>query len=130
MIVRINSKEFWKRFQGYFMECVTDDGNEFDSVEKALGYFWSRFSVEFNYAYNKKRIPNLQARIADYLQGLPFGFDWNYPGIIEAAKRLGTADENTPEKKLDKINENWFKWLAAKIMQFSEKNDINVFKYA
>lgn len=130
MILRTNSKEFRKRFEQYFIDCINSDDFESENIDDCLKYFWQEFDRVSNYPYNKQCHPVLQDRVADYLAGLPFGFAFDWQGIKDAGIRLGTVDENTPDEKIDKYIYTWFGFLACKIIQLSEKHNINVFKYA
>ena len=131
--LRTNSKEFMNRFAAYFkdtMETRISDYNESaghdeyneDSLTDCLTVFWQAFDEEVNYTYNKKRWPNLQARVANWLQGLPIGIAYTNVGIIDAAKSLGSVDENSTQKKIDAIVNNWFEFFAGKVIELSDKN--------
>ena len=85
------------------------------------------FDKEVNYENNKKRIPNLQARFADYLMGLPncFTVDFENYKIIEIAKQWESIPQNATEKQEDKIISNWFNFISAKFFQLCNKNKVD-----
>lgn len=125
------------RFAAYFidtMETRISDYNESagheeyneDSLTDCLKVFWQSFNEEFNYAYNKQLFPNFQVRVANWLQGLPIGIAYTTAGIIDAAKSLGSVDENSTQKKIDAIVNNWFMFFAGKVIELSGKNNINM----
>lgn len=125
------------RFSTYFMQTMEtkiEDHNDFvgrkeyneDSLTDCLMAFWQSFSEEFNNAFNKKRWPNLQARVGQWLRGLPIGIDFADDDIIKVAKRLGSVDENASKRKLDAVVNTWFEFFAGKVIELSEKNNINM----
>ena len=106
--------------EAYEIEAKTD-------AEK-LAFVLDCFNKEVNHEYNKKRIPNLQARFADYLMGLPSvinidGFV-NYK-ILEIAKKWESIPENATEKQEDKILSNWFNFISGKFFQLCNKNKVD-----
>ena len=135
--LRTNTKEFMNRFAVYFMQTMEtkiEDYNDFvgrkeyneESLTDCLMAFWKSFDEEFNNAYNKKRWPRLQARVGQWLRGLPIGIDYADEDIINVAKRLGSVGENSTKRTLDAVVNNWFEFFAGKVIELSEKNNINM----
>lgn len=115
---RVNGNQF-----AYVLDAinVTDyDGNEIEATDKErVKYFFECFESEYNYEYNKKRYPNIQERISEYLKGLPsciyVAFE-NYK-IIEIGKSWGYC--KTERKENEFIN-NWFSVIAFRLIQLKE----------
>lgn len=101
--------------------CATDyEGNEFEATDKErIKYFFEKFECEFNYPYNKRIYPNMQDRIAQYLQGLPscicIAFE-NYK-IAEIGKSWGYCQT---EHKEAQFIENWFSAIALRLIQLKQ----------
>lgn len=107
---------------------AADEGKDFATDRDALLFFWDSFNAEFNDAYNKKRYRNLQARIANYLQGLPscIAVDYWNDDIINIGRAWGFCQT---ERKAAQFVENWFNVIALRIIQASDKVGINTFAY-
>jgi hypothetical protein len=121
----------------YILDCIknsriaADLGVEFKTDADALQFFFNCFNEEFNFAYNKRRFPNLQERIGEYLQGLPgcCDIDYTYHDIILLGVNWGVLS-STEGKKADKFIENFFSICAFRILQAAGKVGINPYKYA
>lgn len=107
----------------YILDSITVsdfEGNEIGATDKEkVKYFFDTFEQEYNYSYNKKLYPNLQDRIASYLQGLPscinVAFE-NY-AIIEIGKSWGYC---TSERKESEFINNWFSFIAFRLIKLKE----------
>lgn len=115
----------------YILDCikdssyVNDEEIEIGSDKEAVALVVNEFMRTANYEYNKKRFPNLQDRIEDWLRGLPsvcsveyknynieqIGISWGYCGT---------------EKKAAEFVENWWSVLAFRIIQLADKFDISL----
>ena len=105
--------------EAYDVTCSND-------AEK-LAFVLDCFNKEANYENNKKRIPNLQSRFADYLMGLPtiITIDFENYKILEIAKLWESIPNNASEKQEDKILSNWFNFISAKFFQLCNKNKVD-----
>lgn len=107
----------------YVLDSITVtnfDGNGIDATDKEkVKYFFDTFEQDYNYSYNKKLYPNLQDRIASYLQGLPscinVAFE-NY-AIIEIGKSWGYC---TSERKESEFINNWSSFIAFRLIKLKE----------
>lgn len=115
---KVNGKQF-----AYVLDAinVTDfDGNELQATDKErVKYFFEMFESEFNYEYNRRRYPNLQNRISEYIKGLPscinIAFE-NYK-IAEIGKTWGYCKN---ERKEAEFIDNWFSVIAFRLIQLKE----------
>lgn len=127
------TKEFKEKFTKYFLEHACDDdfqAESKDDIIPCLEHFWNRFDVEFNFPYNKRRYPSLQTRLAEYLSGLAFSFDFTDYDITERLLWFGLlkGTEKGSEKN-DKMVWNWFTNLAGNILQLCRWNKFDYSKY-
>lgn len=112
---KVNGKQF-----AYVLDaiCVYDyEGTELEATDKeCVKYFFDCFESEFNFEYNRRRYPNLQNRINEYLKGLPscirIAFE-NYK-IAEIGKSWGYCKN---ERKEAQFIENWFSVIAFRLIQ-------------
>ena len=121
----------------YVLDCIrnssraTDEGREFANDFEVLKFFFDTFNEEFNDQYNKRRYPNLQNRIGEYLQGLPSCMDVDYwnDEIIKLGLIWGVLDQSEG-RKAEKFVNNWFNVLGLRICQAAQKVGINPYQYA
>ena len=78
--------------------------------------------------YNLARYKTYQNCISQHIQGLPsyINIPFNYCEILELAKKLGTLPENATEKQEDKILANYWNYMAFKIIQWCNKNEVSL----
>lgn len=113
----------------YILENITSEDYDTTCTNDAekLAFVLDCFRREHNYEYNKKRIPNLQNRFADWLAGLPsvFTVDFENYDILQIAKKWESIPENASEKQENKILNNWFNFISAKFFQLCNKNKVD-----
>lgn len=113
----------------YILENIDSEAYEVETKTDAekLVFVLNCFNKEVNYENNKRRIPNLQLRFADYLMGLPscITIDFEYYKILQIAKLWESIPENATEKQEDKILSNWFNFISAKFFQLCNKNKVD-----
>lgn len=118
----MKKEQLQKQFE-YILDRITSDYCVLNTELEKINYFVDRFSKEYNDPYNKKRWPNTQDRIKEYLMGLPFGIDYENYRIIEIGKLWGFC--GTPAKENSFVS-NWFNVCAFRIIQLCQRNGINV----
>lgn len=103
----------------YILDCISSDYVELTTDKEKVMYFFSQFEIEHNSEYYKRAIPNEQARIADYLQGLPSccSVDYWCDDIAKIGKSWGLCQ--TPKKELAFV-EDWYNVLALRLIQLRE----------
>lgn len=122
-MLKTNSNKFKLNFRNEILADINEDVDHLSDSEK-LHYLAETIEKQINYAYNLKRYPNTQERLADYLSGLAFNFCEAYPDqIIKQAERL--VEGKFPAKKHDQIIENYFSFMALHLMRLIEK-EINI----
>ena len=125
-------KRFNNKFAfDYILESIADD-EDYPTTDKTdaekLQLVLNTFNVEVNHINNKKRIPNLQERFADYLSGLPsvINIDFENYEILKIAIKweslpnvyINNKDRETQEWK---VLNNWFNFISAKLFQLCNK---------
>lgn len=114
----MKKEQLQQQFQ-YILDRISSDDilltNDFDKMQ----YFFKCFDTEYNHEYNRKRWPNLQDRIREYISGLPscFSIDFSYCDIIEVGKSWGYC---TTPKKEDTFCRDWFNTIAFRLAQLSK----------
>ena len=88
--VKTNSKQVREQIKQHVIDRVMDENEEsFKTFEEAKNRLLSEFKRVANYPNNLQRFPNNQDRFSDYLNGLPFNFEFTTYGIQEYLNGLG-----------------------------------------
>lgn len=123
--LKTNTKEFNEMYFKYILDSINFEDFDPKNDKEKMELFWVDFDQRANYQYNKKRIPNLHDRIADFLQGIPYDFKFANHEILEMAVSQKSLPENYTEKQADRILENYYNFTAFKIVQLSKKLGID-----
>jgi len=120
----MNKGQLSQQFQYIFDRIQSDDvllTNDYDKMH----HFFKCFDSEYNHEYNRKRWPNLQDRIREYISGLPscFFIDFLYCDIIAVGKSWGYCQT---EKKEDDFCANWFNTIAFRLVQLNKTHGYNL----
>ena len=115
----------------YVLNCIKESAHVYDNEitlnndKEAVELFFNVFNEEYNDEYNKRRFPNLQERIMNYLCGLPsvFAVAFAYDDIIEIGKSWGYCQT---EKNQSTFVNNWFNVLAFRLIQLANKLGVNI----
>lgn len=124
--MKTNTKAFNEVYFKYILDSINFEDFDPKNDKERMELFWVDFDQRANYKYNKKRIPNLQDRIADFLMGLPYDFKFANWEILEMAVEQGSLPENYTEKQADRILDNYWNFTALKIIQLSKKLGIDI----
>ena len=124
-----NSKKFREKVVAHLLDCSygSFEDNYGDSLEfneeNVIKHLLGRFVVEANYANNRKRIPNHQARLVDWLLGLAINTEYYY---VEMRKIVAEWYEISFEESVDKwddaeISNRYLGNLTKHILRLGEK---------
>lgn len=93
--MKTNSKEVKKAIQAHILESVYDySENEFSTLQLACNHLNNEFIRVAGHENNLKRYPNHVERFIDYLQGIPFHFEFENYKIQEFLTGLGINPKN------------------------------------
>jgi hypothetical protein len=120
---KTNSKEYVQAWEAYVADCIDVDGDESPTLKEKLAHAAQRFASEYGYPDNLRRYPNVQNRLKEYLQGLPFSFAFNYSDITETACRLHGVSAIT-EKQADMIQEQWIDHCALMLLRVAQRHGV------
>lgn len=117
-----NTNEFRNTIKSYITDRI--DGSGYDKDPKTdrekFDFLMDTFRSEAGWSIERVGI---QTALKDWLSGLPscFGLDFTYCDIIATAKAWGSLDESSTEAQTDKICQNWFNFMAVKIIQLDRR---------
>jgi len=110
-------------FKSVVFQYLADSAYGFDGTQaESAQHIRNRFESEFKHPDNKRRTPNHQARVADWLSGLPLNIAAYYVDIIAVSEKW--HDCQLTEKQADSICENWFNFLAFNLIQLWAKHGV------
>ena len=127
-LMHTNTNHYKERVRNYIINNINPiDSNNTD--KKKLVYLLHNFDSEFNYENNKKRMPNLQQRLATWFMGHPSSFNLPvyYADIISDAKQIHNAETLT-EKETEIICDNFYSHISMQVLRYAEKLDIKMAK--
>ena len=118
---RTNTNEYKKAFYKEFNLMLQNYGSYNTTINKLI----ASFEIEANHDNNKKKFPSLQARLADWLQGLPDGFTlcYRYEILDFVASTHGIL--KVPEDKEDICIKNIYSFCANMIIKTLDNSTIN-----
>ena len=114
-MLRTNTKIYRERIKGYIISCIDSEDVHLSESDK-IPYLMQRFESETR--HNIKRYPNDQDRMANWLAGLPFNFDFESHRILEVAQELHGCE--LTDKQEDTILNNWWNHLAYHILRLAQ----------
>ena len=93
--MKTNSKIVREKIRQHILDCVYfPDESYSDNMNDVADYLYSEFCRVANHEYNIRKFPNDQERFSDYLNGIPFNFEYTHFGIKEFLNGLGINPEN------------------------------------
>ena len=111
--MKTNTDAYRDLIRAHILAGVYDYCGPKNDAVKAC-HIWAMFDSTYNYPENRKRTPNTQARVAEWLAGLPLNIAYaNYD-----IRRLYEAwhGETLTDEKAEKIIANWFNHVAFHLL--------------
>ena len=119
-----NTSAFRAIVYRYLLDSIYSEDCPATDDKSRAEYIFYRFQMEYNYPDNIRRIPNTQARVAEWLSGLALNIEYTYCDII---KRTEIWHEcKLTDKEADTVIEQWFTFLAMKLIQLWRVHGLGV----
>lgn len=117
------SSELDKKVKLYIYHSIDNSGysdQPLNTVGDRVRFLHDTFKSEYQWEID--RIGELEA-LKEWLQGLPscLNIEFTYYEILKLAVKWGSIPENATEKQENKILDNWYNFIANKIMQLFRK---------
>tara|TARA_R110002051_G_scaffold19003_1_gene53822 strand:- start:202 stop:585 length:384 start_codon:yes stop_codon:yes gene_type:complete len=124
-MLKTNSKKYLQNMENYLLGQIDGDGYDIEvntPLEK-INFVFECYENEYECEYERRRTPNYQERFAEWLSGLPSAIHLPcyYGQILELAKELQEVKEDYPDKVADRINANYFNFMAYHIIKLRNK---------
>lgn len=123
--INTNTKKFKAKFDKWLHQSVTNyDEEQLPTVEQAAEHLRERFFEEYIKGNKQVNRKPLQESFTDYLQGLPSAIDmpYAYHEIPDFAVSIGSLSPDYTEKEAERVTQNYWQFMSAKIMQSCERN--------
>lgn len=106
------SSELDKSYKRFIIDSIDHDG----TAQEKINYLRETFEAEYGWAVSRY---GQQGAIREWLQGLPSAvyLPFYNGDIISLAKQHGSLPNNPTESQEEKILENYWNFMAAKVCQ-------------
>jgi hypothetical protein len=121
-LLKTNSKVYQDRIFKYLLGIIDDEESIGMTDSKKIKFLFERWDEEHNNAYNKKKFPNEQARLADWISGLPSSINlpaYNHE-VLDLAKELHDV-KFLSDRQENIITENFYSHVASQLLKLREK---------
>ena len=114
----------------YILNAIDGEGygKVLNTNAEKLQFLADRYKSEYSFPYNLRRYGSHQICFQNWIMGLPscFNVDFENYRIVEIAKEWNDLNEQSTERQIDKIINNWFNYIASKTIQLMGKNKISI----
>ena len=118
--MKLHHTKYKQNYKNYILNCIELDcnGNVLKTDEDKINYIFDRFYSE--YSWNIERIGKYKA-MTEWLSGLALDIPFYYEDIIKLAIEMGSLDANASDKLKEKVQSNYFDFMANVILSFEPK---------
>lgn len=107
--MKTNTNAYKALIRAYILNSVYDYAGP-ETVQDKARHIWAMFDSTYNYPENRRRYPATQARVAEWLAGLPLNIAYLNSDILDLAETWhGDTFEGA---RADRIVSNWFNHVA------------------
>jgi len=118
--MKLHHTKYKQNYKNYILNCIELDCNEnlLKTDQDKINYIFDRFYSE--YKWNIERIGKYKS-MTEWLSGLALNIPFYYEDIIKLAIEMGSLDANASDKLKEKVQENYFAFMANVILSFEPK---------
>ena len=118
--MKIHHTKYKQNYKNYILNCIELDcnGNVLKTDEDKINYIFDRFYSE--YKWNVERIGKYKS-MSEWLSGLALDIPFYYEDIIKLAVDMGSLDAKASDKLKEKVQSNYFDFMANVILSFEPK---------
>ena len=113
-MLKINTKKYLSNVRTYIIESIPEEWGTTDAEK--LKELKSEFERVANHPYNLHKLPNEQARLADYLMGLPIDLDFYNTDILQRDKQLREYTDDLTDKQENIVLSTYWLLMARNII--------------
>ena len=118
--MKLHHTKYKQNYKNYILDCIELDnnGNVLKTEQDKINYLFDRFYSE--YSWNIKRLGKYKS-MSEWLSGLALDIPFYYEDIIKLAVEMGSLDANASDKLKEKVQNNYFDFMANIILGFEPK---------
>ena len=118
--MKLHHTKYKQNYKNYILNCIELDcnGNVLKTDKDKINYIFDRFYSE--YKWNIERVGKYKA-MSEWLSGLALDIPFYYEDIIKLAIEMGSLDANASDKLKEKVQSNYFDFMANVILSFEPK---------
>ena len=118
--MKLHHTKYKQNYKNYILDCIKLDnnGNVLKTEQDKINYLFDRFYSE--YSWNIKRLGKYKS-MSEWLSGLALDIPFYYEDIIKLAVEMGSLDVNASDKLKEKVQSNYFDFMANVILGFEPK---------
>ena len=109
------SSELDRTVKQYILSCISEDseGNQYNIID-SIEHVKTRFESEYNHEIQRKGYQNA---MREWLMGLALNIEFMNYEILKLAVKWDSIPDNYTEKQAEKILDNYWNFMAAKLCQ-------------
>jgi hypothetical protein len=121
--MKLHHTKYKQNYKNYILGCIELDcnGNVLKTEQEKINYIFDRFYSE--YSWNIERVGRYKA-MTEWLSGLALNIPFYYEDIIKLAIEMGSLDANASDKLKEKVQENYFAFMANVILGFETLKEV------
>ena len=118
--MKLHHTKYKQNYKNYILDCIKLDnnGNVLKTEQDKINYLFDRFYSE--YSWNIKRLGKYKS-MSEWLSGLALDIPFYYEDIIKLAVEMGSLDANASDNLKEKVQSNYFDFMANVILGFEPK---------
>ena len=121
--MKLHHTKYKENYKNYILGTIETGLNDepLTTDEEKIKYIFDRFNSE--YGFMVARVGKLKA-VSEWLQGLALDIEYYYEEIVKLAINLGSIDPNPSKKLIEKVENNYWDFMANIILGFEPKSEV------
>ena len=124
-MLRTNTKKYLLNMETFLTDAITGEGYNVNvkTSKQKFQFVLDCFFKEYDNEYARRRTPNYQERVGEWLSGLPSCIDIPFYNvdILALAKDLQEIDGETKKSWEDAVLKNYWNFMALHIIKLQQK---------
>lgn len=118
--MKLHHTKYKENYKNYILGTIETglDDEPLTTDQEKIKYIFDRFNAE--YGHMVARLGKLKA-MSEWLQGLALDIEYYYDDIVKLAINMGSIDPNPNQKLIEKVENNYWDFMANIILGFEPK---------
>ena len=121
--MKLHHTKYKENYKNYILGTIETglDDEPLKTDQEKIKYIFDRFNSE--YGYTISRVGKLKA-MSEWLSGLALDLPYYYDDIVKLAIGLGSIDSNPSQKLIERVENNYWDFMANIILGFEPKSEV------